>query len=53
MNAEQIQAGRLAGESLLQIAASKDPVISEDELISTILDAKKDHPDRAGRRSAS
>ena len=41
MTSEQIQAERLAGKSLVQIAASKDPVVSEDKLISTILDAKK------------
>ena len=39
MTAEQIQAERLAGKSLVQIAADKK--ISEDTLISTILDAKK------------
>jgi hypothetical protein len=39
MTAEQIQAERLAGKSLLQIATSKN--LSEDKLISTILDAKK------------
>ena len=39
MTDEQIHAERLAGKSLAQIAASKD--ISEDTLISTILDAKK------------
>jgi hypothetical protein len=39
MTEEQIQAERLAGKSLAQIAASKD--ISEGTLISTILDAKK------------
>ena len=41
MKAEDIQAERLAGKSLLQIAESKTPPVSEDELISTILDAKK------------
>jgi hypothetical protein len=41
MKAEDIQAERLAGKSLLQIAASKNPPVSEDELISTILEAKK------------
>jgi hypothetical protein len=39
MSTEDIQAERLAGKSLVQIAAGKD--ISEDKLISTILDAKK------------
>jgi hypothetical protein len=39
MTAEQIQAERLAGKSLAQIAADKD--ISEDTLISTMLNAKK------------
>ncbi len=39
MTAEQIQAERLAGKSLAQIAASKG--ISEETLIQTILDAKK------------
>jgi hypothetical protein len=39
MTAEQIQAERLAGKSLAQIADAKG--ISEDKLISTILDAKK------------
>lgn len=39
MTAEQIQAERLAGKSLAQIAADKG--ISENALISTILDAKK------------
>ena len=39
MTDEQIQAERLAGKSLAQIAANKD--ISADKLISTILDAKK------------
>jgi hypothetical protein len=42
MTAEDIQAERLAGKSLVQIAASKTPPVSEDELISTILAAKKD-----------
>jgi hypothetical protein len=41
MTSEQIQAQRLAGKSLVQIAADKNPTISEDELISTILAAKK------------
>ncbi len=39
MTDEQIQAERLAGKSLAQIAASKN--VSEDKLIGTILDAKK------------
>jgi len=39
MTPEAIQAERLAGKSLAQIAEAKD--ISEDTLISTILDAKK------------
>ncbi|MEJ5200012.1 MAG: hypothetical protein WHX53_13895, partial [Anaerolineae bacterium] len=39
MTAEQIQAERLAGKSLAQIAAAKG--ISEEKLIQTILDAKK------------
>ena len=39
MTDEQIQAERLAGKSLAQIAASKN--VSEDKLISTILEAKK------------
>jgi hypothetical protein len=39
MTTAQIQARRLAGESLVQIAASKDPVVSEDTLISTIIKA--------------
>ncbi|MGQ9768616.1 MAG: hypothetical protein ACUVSS_15185 [Anaerolineae bacterium] len=39
MTAEQIQAERLAGKSLVQIAAGKG--ISEETLIQTILDAKK------------
>jgi hypothetical protein len=39
MTAEQIQAERLAGKSLAQIAAGKG--VSEDELISAILEAKK------------
>lgn len=39
MTAEQIQAERLAGKSLAQIAAGKG--ISEETLIQTILDAKK------------
>jgi hypothetical protein len=39
LTAEQIHAERLAGNSLVQIAASKG--ISEDKLINTILDAKK------------
>ena len=38
MSAADIQAERLAGKSLVQIAAGKN--ISEDKLISTILDAK-------------
>jgi len=38
MTAEQIQAERLAGKSLVQIAAGKN--ISEDKLISTIIEAK-------------
>jgi hypothetical protein len=41
MSAEDIQAERLAGKSLVQIAADKNPTVSEDELISTILEAKK------------
>ena len=41
MTAEEIQAERQAGKSLAQIAASKNPPVSEDKLISTILDAKK------------
>ncbi len=41
MTADQIQARRLAGESLVQIAASKHPPVSEDKLISTIIEAKK------------
>jgi hypothetical protein len=41
MSAEDIQAERLAGKSLVQIADSKNPPISEDKLISTIFDAKK------------
>jgi hypothetical protein len=41
MKAEDIQAERLAGKSLLQIAASKTPPVSKEKLISTILDAKK------------
>jgi hypothetical protein len=40
MSAEQIQARRLAGESLVQIAESKDPAVSEDTLINTIIEAK-------------
>jgi hypothetical protein len=40
MTAEQIQAERLAGKSLAQIAASKNPPVSEDKLISTIIEAK-------------
>jgi hypothetical protein len=39
MTDEQIQAERLAGKSMVQIAASKN--VSENKLISTILDAKK------------
>ena len=39
MNAEDIQAQRLAGKSLAQIAKSKN--VSEDKLISTIIKAKK------------
>ncbi len=39
MTAEEIQAERQAGKSLAEIAASKG--VSEDKLISTILDAKK------------
>jgi hypothetical protein len=39
MTEEQLHAERLAGKSLAQIAASKG--ISEDKLISTLLDAKK------------
>jgi len=39
MTTEQIQAERLAGKSLAQIAASEG--ISEETLIQTILDAKK------------
>jgi len=39
MTAEEIQAERQAGKSLAEIAASKG--VSTDELISTILDAKK------------
>jgi hypothetical protein len=45
MTTAQIQARRLAGESLVQIAASKDPVVSEDTLISTIIKAKTDDLD--------
>ena len=45
MTAAEIQARRLAGESLVQIAASKDPVVSEDTLISTIIKAKTDDLD--------
>jgi hypothetical protein len=45
MSAAQIQARRLAGESLVKIAASKDPVVSEDTLISTIIKAKTDDLD--------
>jgi len=41
MTAEEIQAQRLAGKSLAQIAASKNPPVGEATLISTILDAKK------------
>ena len=41
MTAEEIQAQRLAGKSLAQIAAGKNPPVSEDELISTIIEAKK------------
>jgi len=40
MSAEDIQAERLAGKSLVQIAASRVPRVSEDELISTIIKAK-------------
>lgn len=39
MTAEEIQAERQAGKSLAQIAAAKN--ISEETLISTIIDAKK------------
>jgi hypothetical protein len=39
MTDEQIQAERLAGKSLAQIAASKK--VSEDKLISTMVEAKK------------
>jgi len=39
MTAEQIQAERLAGKSLVEIAASKG--VSEETLVSTILNAKK------------
>jgi hypothetical protein len=39
MTDEQVHTERLAGKSLAQIAASKN--VSEDKLISTILDAKK------------
>lgn len=39
MTAEELQAERLAGKSLVQIAAAKN--ISEETLISTIMDAKK------------
>jgi hypothetical protein len=39
MTAEEIQAERLAGKSLAQIAATKG--VSEDKLVSTILDARK------------
>ena len=45
MSAAQIQARRLAGESLVTIAASKDPAVSEDTLISTIIKAKTDDLD--------
>ena len=41
MSAEDIQAERLAGKSLVQIAESRVPRVSEDELISTIIAAKK------------
>ncbi len=41
MSAEDIQAERLAGKSLVQIADSRVPRVSEDELISTIIEAKK------------
>jgi hypothetical protein len=40
MSAADIQAERLAGKSLVQIAAGKNPPVSEDELISTIIKAK-------------
>lgn len=40
MSAAKIQAERLAGKSLVQIAGSKNPVISEDTLINTIIEAK-------------
>ncbi len=39
MTAEQIQAERLAGKSLVEIAASKG--VGEETLVSTILNAKK------------
>jgi hypothetical protein len=41
MSAEDIQAERLAGKSLVQIAEGRVPRVSEDELISTIIAAKK------------
>lgn len=41
MTDEEIHTDRLAGKSLAQIAASLVPSVSEDKLISTILDAKK------------
>ena len=37
----EIQAERLAGKSLVQIAAEQESRVSEDKLISTIIDAKK------------
>ena len=40
MSAADIQAERLAGKSLVQIAASKTPPVREDTLISTIIEAK-------------
>jgi hypothetical protein len=39
MTQEEIQTQRLAGQSLVQIAASKN--VGKDTLVSTILDAKK------------
>jgi hypothetical protein len=41
MTAEEIQAARLAGNSLAEIAASKK--VTVDELVETILTAKKDN----------
>ena len=40
MTAEEIQAERQAGKSLVQIADSRVPRVSEDDLISTIIKAK-------------